>query len=531
MNKTLIITMTLVLGINLFVFGQARVPFDARMNSGKIHYNEGRFEKAKEQFAFAVAENPKSAAAHIWLGLSLAHLKKFLEAAPQFDTAFALDSVLFVKMHKNEDFKFQAWTAFLSATRENLITADTNNWKIALHYTKQALRIEPKSRQALTILAQLYVKLSQLDELKQSANAILKSDPENPLSFTMIGLYFFSSSQWDSANYYYLESAKRYQVAEEKSKAMLATQLAIKDTLRLNEVAARLVAARRMRDPSRLKGYIEDSLKAKSKMPVILPIADDLYLINGELNTSYFRAGVANLQKASAEKDTMKQKQYFDQAQSEFEQALIYNSSDLDAKHDLAFIFYRKGNPATNVRAMTLYDEIVEVSVLPLTNPLLPAELVDSLMARVAVEAKTKKFMPVPEELYLKIETELAKKGSDLTGLQYLYFLTAGQTKSSSTIDKKDVFLSTMAPKALENLYLLYGSAQANVATDLKREQKIDEANKKYDEAIVSFNIVLAINPNSKDAISSLGVIWKEKGNKEEAGKMWQRLEELKKQK
>ena len=180
---------------------------------------------------------------------------------------------------------------------------------------------------------------------------------------------------------------------------------------------------------------------------------------------------------------------------------------------------------------MTLYDEIVEVSVLPLTNPVLPAELVDSLMARVAVEAKTKKFMPVPEELYLKIENELAKKGSDLTGLQYLYFLTAGQTKSSSTIDKKDVFLSTMAPKALENLYLLYGSAQANVATDLKREQKIDEANKKYDEAIVSFNIVLAIKPNSKDAISSLGVIWKEKGNKEEAGKMWQRLEELKKQK
>jgi tetratricopeptide (TPR) repeat protein len=311
---------------------------------------------------------------------------------------------------------------------------------------------------------------------------------------------------------------------------MLVPELKISDTVRINQIAASLVAARKDRNPNRFRSFIEDSLKARAKLPVIARITDELYLTQGELNTSFFRAGVASLQKANTDTAKTQQERYFNQAQSEFEQALFYNPSDLDAKHDLAFVFYRKGGPGSDIRAMNLYEEIIKASILTLTDTILSAELGDSLVTLISGDVLAKGSIPVPAELSVKIENELVKSGSEMTGLVWLYFPNLNRIKRPvTTLDKKDIFLSSLAPKALENLYLLYGSTQANVATELKQEGKIDEANKKYDEAIVSFKLVLALNPKSRDAITSLAVVFREKGDKEEAFKMLEKLEQLKK--
>lgn len=515
---------------------QPYVPYGARMNSGRIHYSERRYDKAAEQFEFAVAENPNSAEARIWLGMALSHMaishdRLYLRAAAQFDTAFNIDSVAFSKMQSNEDFIFQARASFLAMTRENLNSIDKNDWKKALHYTELVLRIDPKSRQALTILAQLYVQLNQLDELKKRAQDVISMDAEDPLGLTMKGLYFFSRSDWDSSHYYYIEAAKLYQANETKVKSALASLLGFKDTLRINHSAARLVVARRDRNPDRLKNYIEDSLKAKSKQAAVARTADDLYLTNGELNTSFFRAGVASLQKGNNEKDTLKQKNYFNQAQKEFEQALSYNPTDLDAKHNLAFVYYRKGGPEADLRAMGLYEEIIKTSILRLTNPALTSELGDSLLKLIPAGRVVKKYVSIPIELAIKVENELARNGIEMMGLQWLFFPNPSQVKGSSApiITKKDVFLSTLSPEAVENLYLLYGSSQANVATSLKQEKKKVESDSKYDEAIVSFKLVIALNPKNTDAIKSLGVVYREKGDEEKAFKMMMELEKLKK--
>ncbi len=518
----------------IIIFGRALsqpyVPFGARMNSGRIHYSERRYDKAAEQFEFAVAENPNSAEARIWLGLALSHDQIYHRAAAQFDTAFNIDSVVFSKMEDNEDFVFQARASFLAMTRENLNSIDTNDWKKALHYTERVLRIDPKSRQALTILAQLYVQLNQLDKLKKQAQDVINQDDEDPLGLTMKGLYFFSRSDWDSSHYYYIEAARLYTTIDIQNKAALSSLLGIKDTLKINQTAARLVVARRDRDPNRLRSYIEDTLKAKSKLSAIARTADDLYLTNGELNTSFFRAGVASLQKGNNEKDTLKQKNYFNQAQNEFEQALNYNPTDLDAKHNLAFVYYRKGGPEADLRAMGLYEEIIKTSILSLTNPALSSELGDSLLKLIPDEMIAKKYVSIPIELAIKVENELAQKGIEMIGLQWFYFPNLNRAKGSSAPnDKKGIFLSNLSPEAVENLYLLYGSSQANVATSLKQEGKEAESNSKYDEAIVSFKLVIALNPKNTDAIKSLGVVYREKGNEKEAYKMMMELEKIKK--
>lgn len=519
----------LLKGLVLFslVSGQAHVPFSARMTGGRIEYSNGRYEKAAEQFAFAVADNPKSAEARIWLGMALSHLQRNLEAAAQFDTASQLDSLYFNKMLKNEDCRYQALTSFSLASRELMISSDTNDWKVALNYIKQVLKIEPKSRQALTILAQLYLQLNQLAELRTRALELIRTDSTNPLGYTMLGLYFFNQSDWDSVRVYYLAAAQKYQIQYQQIKEQLANVLTINDTIKLNKITASLIRARRDRNPKRLQTLIEDSLKAKSKLPVLTRIADDLYIIENELNTSYFRAGVASLQRTNQEKTKETQEFYLQQAKTEFEQALSYNPNDLDAKHNLAFIFYRQGGLAADQRAMELYEEIIKAAVVELTDPRLPSDLQDSLYNLITKEVMADKYLQIPPELMVKVENEFYKKGVEITNLEWLYFpkLTA------NTFDKKNVFLAKLAPQALENLYLLYGSAQANVAMGLKQEKKAVEAQKQFESAIVSFDLVLALNPKNTDAIKSKGVCLSELGRKQEAYELLKRLENLQKEK
>lgn len=510
--------------------GQVYVPFSARMNGGKIYYNDGRYEQAAEQFAFAVADKPNSAEARIWLGMALSHLQKPLEAAIQFDSAFALDSLYFNKMLKNEDCKFQAFTSFSQATREKMNSNDTNDWQIALHYIKQALRIEPKSRQGLTYLAQLYLQLNKLEELKQSAMKIMKSDTLDPLSYTMLGLYFFNQAHWDSAHYYYWEAAKRYQANEKKTKTFLAAELKVSDTLKLNQIVTSLIAARQDRNPERLRILIQDTLKAKAKYPMLTRTVDELYLTKSELNTSYFRAGVASLHKANIEKIKEEQERYFSEAQIEFEQALRYNPQDLDAKHNLAFIYYRKGGLDNDRQAMELYEEIIKASVLFLSDSMLPLEIVDSLLVLITPDKVTQKNLPIPLELNVRIENELIKKGLDMVGSLWLYFPNLKSDWTKAPIYEQTVFLSKLSPQALENLYLLYGSAQANVAMGLKQETRVAEAKQQFETAINSFQLVLALNPKNTDALKSLGVCLSELGRKQEAFELLKKLEEIKKE-
>lgn len=524
MKKIIIfLSIFLVSGILISASGQPRVPYSARMNSGRIYYRDNRYEKAVEQFKFAIEENPQSADARAWLGAALSHLRIFLEAAAQFDTAFQLDSSYITKVRQNDDFRFQAWIAFFDATRENI---HTNNLEDAINYINNGLKIEPENRQGLTILAQLYVQLNRLDELKQKAQDMMKEDPENSMVYTMLGLYFFNQSEWDSAHRYYEQAAMRYQTNERKSRDALARELAITDTVRLNQIVGRLRVVRQDRNPDRLRSYIEDSLRAGRKLRLIARIADDIYMTQGELNANFFRAGIASLQKGSADTVQSEQSRYFKQAISEFERALNYNPLDLDAKHNLAFTFYRLRESGSDVRAMTLFEEIINASILAITE--LSNELCDSILTFLAGDTTSKGLIPISPELTFKIENELARQEHKLSGYQWLYLPEVKRIKGSvEPVAKGDVFLTLYDVQGLENLYLLFGAAQTNVATELKGENRTEEANKKYDEAISSFNRVLVLNPKSSDAYKNLAVCYREKGDSKKAFELMKKWKDL----
>jgi tetratricopeptide (TPR) repeat protein len=61
------------------------------VSGGKLHFDQGRFPQALENFEKAVAEQPENAEAHLWLGRALAELERDEEAVDALHRALELD--------------------------------------------------------------------------------------------------------------------------------------------------------------------------------------------------------------------------------------------------------------------------------------------------------------------------------------------------------------------------------------------------------------------------------------------------------
>jgi len=60
-------------------------------SGGILHFTQGRFEQALENFELAIAEQPENGSAHLWMGRSLAELERDQEAVEALHKALDLD--------------------------------------------------------------------------------------------------------------------------------------------------------------------------------------------------------------------------------------------------------------------------------------------------------------------------------------------------------------------------------------------------------------------------------------------------------
>ncbi|MFH1143275.1 MAG: tetratricopeptide repeat protein [Candidatus Eisenbacteria bacterium] len=66
---------------------------------GKLHYSQGRYDRALENFEKAIAEQPNNAEAHLWMGRTLAELERDEEAVVEIRRAGELDPLLLDPQH------------------------------------------------------------------------------------------------------------------------------------------------------------------------------------------------------------------------------------------------------------------------------------------------------------------------------------------------------------------------------------------------------------------------------------------------
>lgn len=482
-----------------------QLPLDARLRGGKIHFQGGRYAKALEQFEAALKDFPDASEARLWKSVTLEKLGRYEESALNFDMTFTAAPELLSKVQKDEMLQYSAWNAFIKAGQK---IDKEGNYAKALIFFKWATLVSPQNPHGYLLLSQIYTSMDSLEAIKRVAEALFAIEPTNHQVDILLGVYYFKKENWDSSMIYYGKAATGFMQDYETVKKSIGKELKL-DSVKTIEVSAKLIEKRRV---GQLESYISDSLRAKSKLMNIARMTEQLVLDVAELNICYFRSGVAALQKANSLPKENLQQTYLKLAEDNFQKALIYNPLDFDSKYNLGMTMYRAG---LDDKAKTTFDELVSSALIPLNN--LSEDLAQNLLSLITKQSQPLGHFEIVTPVIAEIEKELLLKQTYKTGYWYLYFPSLRKAQELPTsVDYGKIYLSGLEPDIIENLWLLLGATQTNL--------------KQFDDAIQSFNTVLALNPKNQDAYRNLAVCYREKGDQKKAYEILQEGEKIKKQ-
>jgi tetratricopeptide (TPR) repeat protein len=546
-----IVLLTAVLSVPLAA--QQPIPLDALLRGGRIHYEGLRFERAKEQFTKALtqygatADNATLGQIELWLGLSEEQLHKHAAAADHFVIALEKDTALAAKVRANEQWQYLTWTALISATRDSynaaLPGADTalqrRQLDAALMYALAALKVDPSKSQTYSLVANIYSAQERYDDMRATAGDLLKLDAGAPEALSLLGLYFLQkpdnlwltkeakAARWDSAGYYYDEAIAAYEKRYAAAKADLAKQLKLTDSVRVNQVVSKLVEKSRLMDQSELKRYIEDTLKASNQLAEVAQTASRLFYAANNLNVASARAGTAMLRAAAETKEDVSAR-FTARAEALFARAVEYDSSDFASLFNLGITQYQSKEDSLAERSLQAVIDGTVVSVGTLPQPWLDSVLV--LITPVAAESG---YTQLTEKLTAKVDSLLAARGRKYAGLAWLYFPDLKTRKLSGPVtvaDTAGMFLSSEAPRLMEQAFLWLGSSQTGLATVLFDAGKKDAATAGYGRAIVNLLIATKLDPNNSDAFQNLGICYRETDQKDKALRAFETADRIRKQ-
>jgi tetratricopeptide (TPR) repeat protein len=503
MNKKELVVLTLLIFIIPLIAQQ--MPIDARLRGGRIHFQGARYEKALEQFSLALKDYPTSAEARFWKAQALEKLGRYVESAANLDTTFTKAPEWLAKTKQDEAYQYSVWNAFIKAGQQ---MDKENNFKDAILFYRRSTEVNPPNPQGYLLLSQIYTTMDSLDAIKNVANQLFAIDPKNQQVNVLIGIFFFKKENWDSAIVYYTKAASGFLADWEAMASSVGKELKL-DSIQARIVASKLVEKRTNRT---LESYINDSLKAQSKFMIISKLTDPLTIDEAELNIANYRCGTAVLQKVNSTQVESIQKKELNTAANYFMQALIYNPMDFDSRYNLGMTYYRAG---LDTKAESTFRYLVGMSLVPIST--FPEELSERILGLITKENLASGHIELKEKIFEDVDKALAQKSTFTTGFWDLYFWDLKKaTQLPTKVDNDKIFVSSLASDAIENLYLLLGATQVDL--------------KKYDNAIKSFNTVIAINPNNLDAYRNLAVCYREKGDKEKSYEIFQQYDKLKKE-
>lgn len=536
----------LVLGMTAVVAAHAcaqQIPLDALLRGGRIHYDGQRYERAREQFQKALdtygatAEPATLAQIHLWLGLSDAQLNQRRSAADHFLTALNLDTALAGRIRANEQWQYYAYTSLIFRTREDYGLGEYEN---ALTAALAAVKVDPQKPQGYTLVANAYSALGRFDEMRRTAEDLLKLDAQSAEALSLLGLYFLQKpdslwptpearlARFDSVAYYYDRAIAVYTNRLGSARKQLATLLKTDDQNRIDAVANQLIQLSRRRDQSALEEYIKRDLGKERQLTEVAQIASQLFFAAQNINSSASRAGTAMLRAATESKADASER-YRIKAESLFNVAVQMDPTDLTSLFDLGLTLYQAGKDSAAETSMQL---VIERANLPLTA--VPSGWVDSLLALVTPETTPIGYAEIPERLGQAVDSLLSALGRSQTIHTWLYFLDLKNRKTASqaTIaDTAGMFLSSLTPQFLEQVYLWLGSSQTALANSFSDAKRTDAARAKYAVALANLEIATKLNPASADAWQNIGICYRELGQNQKAFDAFQKADRLRKNK
>jgi len=516
------------------------VPLDALLRGGRIHYQGGRYERAREQFEKALeqygttVDNPTLASIHLWLGLCEAQLNRLTPAAEHFLKAVENDSHLVTSIRNDEQQEYWVWTAFITASRENYAAGD---YEKAITYARAALKIHPDRSQPYSLIANSYSTMGKYEDMLTTARQMLALNTASAEAYSLIGLYFFQKpdsawktpqakqSRWDSVSYYYREALKIYQARLDSALTELGNLLKTTDTNRIRLVAEQLVEKQRFSPPEELKRYIEKELAGGKQLEKFAQIASRLFYAENNLNVTSARLGTALL-RASAEAKRDTAERYRAQAESLFAQALKYDRFDFTTMFNLGIAQYQGRNDSL---AAATFSQVIAGTVVPLS--VLPPNLIAQLVAQISPEAAKTGYLQLTGDLLAVVDSTLFALGYRAGSYSWFYFPDKKEQKEFplTPADTAGMFLSAENPVQLENIYLLYGTSLTGFGLAQIEAGRAERGKSILNQAIPNLIMTTKINPKNGEAYLNLVHCYRETGNKDKAAWAYEMYKKLSK--
>jgi len=514
------------------------VPLDALMRGGRIHFEGQRFERAREQFRKALdqygatADNVAMAQIYMWLGLSEAQLKNFGAASEDFITAMEKDTMTASRIRANEVWQYHASLSLLTSTRENYFAS---SYEPALRYALGAVKIDPSKPSVYSLIANIYSQLGRFEDMRSTANDMLKLDAKSAEAFGLLGLYFLQKpdslwptaaarlARWDSSAYYYDQAVLIYTDRFAKAKTDLGQIVKQSDPVKLDALAWQLIERSRI-GQAELKAYIETDMKAAKQVVEIAGVAARLHAAATFINSANSRAGSAMLS-ASAQAGDSSMERFRAKAETYFNKAVEYDSSDYTSLFDLGIALYQGKRDLDAERALELVTIGASVRLAEF-----PADWQDSLVALLAGDARKAGYVELTGPLAAAVDSiaySLRKRGM---GYTWFYFPdNRDKTGAPAPADRATMFVSIERPKLLEQAYLWLGSSQTGIATTLGEASKKDEARAKYLEAVENLWMAIKLDPQNADAYQNLGICYRELKENQKALDAFQKADKIRK--
>ena len=517
------------------------IPLDALMRGGRIHYDGQRYDRAKEQFAKALdkygatADNATLGQIHLWLGLAQEQLHHDTAAADNFVAAIEKDTAAAARIRANEQWQYLAWTALISATRAKY---NVEAYDPALRYALAALKVDPSKSQTYALVANIYSALKRYDDMRATADDLLKLDAGAPEAMSLLGLYFLQKPdslwltaearavRWDSTGYYYDQAIAAYEKRFVAAKADLAKLLKLTNTGSLSHITSLLIDKSRLPDQSELKRYIETDLKESKRLAEVAQIAGRLFYAANNLNVASSRAGTALL-RAATETTRDTSERFRAKAEALFARAVEYDSSDFTSLFNLGITQYQGKKDSLAERSLRA---VIDGAVVPIGN--LPQPWLDSTLALVTQANVDAGHVELTGKLAQTIDSILAASGRRNVGFSWLYFPNLKGRKLAGTAavaDTAGMFLSLEMPQLMEQAYLWLGSSQTGLATALSDAGKKETARTVYERAIANLLIATRLDPSSADAFQNLGICYRETNQKDKALRAFEAADKLRK--
>lgn len=213
----------------------------AHLSGGKLHFDQGRYERAKEQFIQAAEEQPENAEVHLWLGRSYAELDEPESADAEFVKALELDPRLAEQVENTRGHywtdRYNSGLSFVNQGYEAKESGDEETAQMrfnsALSDFNKAVIYDPNRQEARVNIGKLYYQMGRVDEaieiFKQVQESTLAGDEASAeVTKLLVAVYWemgdkaYQSEDWDNAIRFY-ESASELDPDEANLKYQLGS--------------------------------------------------------------------------------------------------------------------------------------------------------------------------------------------------------------------------------------------------------------------------------------------------------------------